>query len=62
MSSVTNSNQQGDKQQGSDIESTKVSKSSTCKVSICYFVVFGRKLDRHWLSLSGTADGHLRVH
>ena len=25
-------------------------------------VVFGRKLDRPWLSLSGTAEGHLKVH
>ena len=25
-------------------------------------VVFGRKLDRPWLSPSGTAEGHLRVH
>ena len=25
-------------------------------------VVFGRKLDRPWLSPSGTAEGHFRVH
>ena len=25
-------------------------------------VVFGRKLDRPWLSPSGTAEGHFRIH